>query len=203
MSRRDKPNKGKPKDDLKVIGWVEVIVRDKHGRIKHRIGTSPEEIALLRRKKHNSHSAYGLASSFPAKQIDDLYWRKNIITDDGLAAIIRLVFEGLTETKFGYLAIGVGTTTETASDTALETEIARKSANVTQTTTDVTDDTALLEATFSSDDGLSGTDDVSETGIFNDATAGIMLARKTFSPVTVNWDAGDTLTIKYYVQMSR
>ena len=85
----------------------------------------------------------------------------------------------------------------------MENEIARKPASVSQTTTTVTDDTALLEATFSSDDGLSGTSNVSEAGIFNASSGGILLARKVFSAVPMNWDAGDTLTIRYYIQMTR
>ena len=126
-----------------------------------------------------------------------------MITDAGLAAIIRLVFAGLTEDKFGYIAIGTGTTSESPSDTALEAEIARKAASVSQTTTNVNGDTALLEATFSSADGLSGTHNVSEAGVFNASTGGILLARKVFSAVPINWDAGDTLTIRYYIQMTR
>ncbi|RLG87298.1 MAG: hypothetical protein DRO18_03375 [Thermoprotei archaeon] len=199
MSGVEKPKKGKIHDAGQIVGWVEVIVRDKHGNIKYHIGKP----AKPKKNHHNSHSAYGLSSSFPAKELDDFYWRKNIITDVGLACIIRLVFAGLTEDKFGYLAIGTGTTAESASDTALESEIARKAATVTQTTTTITDDTALLEATFSSADGLSGSSNVSETGIFNASSGGDMLARKVFSAVPVDWDAGDTLTIRYYVQMTR
>jgi len=117
--------------------------------------------------------------------------------------MVRLIFAGLTEDKFGYLAIGSGTTSESATDTALEYEVARKTASVSQTTTSITDDTALLEATFSSADGLSGSMNISETGIFNASSGGDLLARKVFSAVPVDWDAGDTLTIRYYVQMSR
>jgi len=195
-------DKGKRVDVGKIQGFVEIIVRDKHGRIKVHIGRPPAELKKILKKKNNPHSL-PIVSSLPAKMIDLEYWRKNIITNDGLAEIVRLVFSGLTGTKFGYLAIGTGTTAESASDTALEAEIARKSASVSQTTTTITDDTALLEATFSSADGLSGTSAVSEAGIFNASTGGVLLARKTFSAVNINWDAGDSLTIRYYVQFSR
>jgi len=132
----------------------------------------------------------GALSPSIAQKAMDHYWRRNIVTNAGLAAIIRLVFSGLTETKFGYLAIGTGTAAEAATDTALGNEIKRKSATVTQTTTSVTGDTALLEATFSSADGLTGTANVSEAGIFNASSGGILLARKVFSAVPLNWDAG-------------
>jgi hypothetical protein len=127
------------------------------------------------------------------------YKEKNVVTYASLGTIIRLLFEGLTDTKFGYLAIGTGTTSETPNDTALVSEIARKSATITQTTVIQPNDTALLEAEFSSADGLSGTSDVSETGIFNASYGGTMLARKTFTPVSINWDARDIFIIKYYI----
>jgi hypothetical protein len=181
------------KEPVKIEGWVEVIVRDKDGKIKYYVGP---------KKVEEEDDPAPFLSSLPAK-FQDFYWRKNIVTNVGLAAIIRLVFSGLTETKFGYIAIGTGTTAEAATDTALVAEIKRKTATVSQTTTTVTGDTALLSATFSSADGLTGTSNVSEAGIFNAATGGILLARKTFTAVPVNWDAGDSITINYYVQMSR
>jgi len=189
-----------PKKDTdvgKIEGWVEIEVRDKDGNIKYKIGTTPEKLF----KKNNP--VFPLASSFPAKETELFYWRKNVITDVGLACIIRLVFAGLTEDKFGYLGIGSGTTSEAVTDTALQAEVARKSATVSQETTSVSGDTAKLEATFSSADGLSGSMNISEAGIFNASTGGDLLARKVFSAVPVNWDAGDTLTIRYYVQMTR
>jgi hypothetical protein len=185
-------------DSVKLEGWVEVIVRDKDGRVKYYIG--PE--GATKGEPEDDPALSPVLASMPAK-FQDYYWRKNIITNAGLAAIIRLVFAGLTESKFGYLAIGSGTTPEAATDTALQAEIARKLASVTQTTTTVPGDTALLTATFSKADGLTGTANVCEAGIFNASTGGIMLARKTFPCVPLDWDAGDAITINYYVQMSR
>lgn len=182
----------------KVEGWVEVIVRDKNGKIKYHIGAPPPKNKELCKDGHNCLPQ----SSLPAKFLD-YYWRKNIVTDAGLAAIVRLIGSGLTENKFGYLAIGTGTTAESASDTALVSEIKRKAATVSQVTTTISGDTCLFEATFSSADGLTGTSNVAETGVFNASTGGILLARKTFSAVPLNWDAGDSLTIRYYVQLTR
>lgn len=188
----------KSPDTTRVEGWVEVIVRDKDGKIKYYLGPG-------RAPKESSENDPGLApilASMPGK-FQDYYWRKNIITNAGLAAIIRLVFAGLTETKFGYLAIGTGTTAEAATDTALVSEVKRKAATISQTTTTIDGDTALVTATFSKADGLTGTQSICEAGIFNASTGGILLARKTFSCVPLNWDAGDSITINYYVQMSR
>jgi hypothetical protein len=81
--------------------------------------------------------------------------------------------------------------------------VKRKTATISQTTTTVPGDTALVTATFSKTDGLSGSQNICEAGIFNASTGGILLARKTFPCVPLNWDAGDSITINYYVQMSR
>jgi len=181
-------------DPVKIEGWVEVIVKDKDGKIKSYIGPKKELI--------DDPPGEPVLSSVPG-DFQDYYWLRNIITNTGLSAIIKLVFSGLSDTKFGYLAIGSGTTTESATDTALQTEITRKSATVSQTTTSVSGDTALVSATFSKSDGLSGTGSVCEAGILNASSGGELLARKTFSCVSLNWDAGDSITINYYVQMSR
>jgi len=183
----------------RIEGWVEIEVRDKDGKVKYKVGSPPEKLV----KKLEGVKDCPITSSFPTKSLDLHYWRRYVITDVGLACIVRLVFLGLTEDKFGYLGIGSGTAAEAVTDTALQYEIIRKAATVSQTTTTITNDTGLLEATFSSADGLTGTANVSETGVFNLAAAGDLLARKAFAAVPIDWDAGDSLTIRYYVQMTR
>jgi hypothetical protein len=193
-------NLGGESSDLgKISGWVEVIVRDKDGKIKY-IYAPPGRLAEIEEEEEVQGNP--ILSSLPAK-IAEYYWRKNIITNAGLAAIIRLIAQGLTEAKFSHIAIGTGTNPEAATDTALQQEIKRKAATVSQTTTTVTGDTALFEATFSSADGLSGSHTVSEAGIFNAATGGILLARKVFPGVPLTWGAGDSITIRYFIQMTR
>jgi len=181
------------KETLKMVGWVEVILRDKNGKILYVYGTSPKSGGL----------PLPFFSSLPTCELPKHYWRLNVITNVGLACVIRLIFEGLVETKFGYLGIGTGTTPEALADTQLEAEVCRKTATASQITTVWEGDTGVLEATFSKEDGLTGIMNISETGIFNAQTAGPMLARKVFPAVPVNWDAGDRLTIRYYIQMTR
>jgi len=190
---------GERHDAGKISGWVEVIVRDKDGKIKY-IYAPPERLAEI--EEEEGVQGNPILSSLPAK-IAEYYWRKNIVTNAGLAAIIRLIAAGLTEAKFSHIAIGTGTNPESVTDTALQQEIRRKPATVSQTTTTITGDTALFEATFSSDDGLSGSHNVSEAGVFNAETGGILLARKVFPAVPLNWDAGDSITIRYFIHMTR
>jgi hypothetical protein len=183
-------------DTAKLSGWVEAIVRDKDGNIKYHINTLEEG----EKEEEEGDCAFVI---FPTSQTVAFYWRRNVITNVGFAAVIRLIFQGLTETKFGYLAIGTGTTAEAVTDTKLENEIARKSATTTQSTLNITGDLAIVEATFSKDDGLSGTHNVSEVGIFNAPTGGILLARKVFAPIPINWDIGDTITMRYFINITR
>jgi len=134
---------------------------------------------------------------------------ENTITNTGLAHLAALI-NGLNTTPFKYIAIGDGSSTspgsctsESETDTALGDEIARKEATVSQTTTSVTNDTAVLEATFSSDDGLTGTASICESGVFDSASGGDMLARKTFPVINLNWDNGDSIKITWKIQVQR
>jgi len=124
---------------------------------------------------------------------------ENIITNVGKAQAAGLL-NGVVTTPFQYIAIGTGTTAAAATDTALENEIARKSASTSRKTTSVTNDTAVWEASFSSADGLSGSAAITESGLFDSSTGGNMLARRTFDPVNVNWDAGDSIQVTWEIQ---
>jgi len=123
------------------------------------------------------------------------------MTKVGMAEVAGLILADVGGTPFDYIAIGTGTTTPTADDTALEAEVARKAAVGSRETTAFANDTAKLVTTFSSADGLTGTHNISEIGVFNAETGGVMLLRKTFDAKSVNWDDGDTLEATATVQM--
>lgn len=120
----------------------------------------------------------------------------NTITNDGLAENAALWLSDVSGTAFDYIAIGTGTKSATASDTALETETQREPATGTQTTTSVTDDTAQLVTTFS----FTGSAAITESGVFNASSAGTMYCRTTFSAINVS--NGDTLEITWNIQFS-
>jgi hypothetical protein len=126
---------------------------------------------------------------------------KNLIVDVGKAAMASRLNGAGAEAAYTYIAIGTGTTAAGADDTALGAEIttgggARGSATCTRVTTTVTNDTAqdLLLYTFTAAFA------VTETGLFNLASAGTMLARQVFSAVNVV--SGDTLTVTWKVVFS-
>ena len=124
---------------------------------------------------------------------------KNVITNVGKAQVAGLI-NGVVTTPFKYIAIGTGTTAPAATDTALATETHRKLADsVSRATTNVANDTAVLVATFS---GYTGTEAVTESGVFDASSGGNMLCRQTFSAINVNWSAGDSLQITWKITVT-
>lgn len=119
----------------------------------------------------------------------------------GFAVIAGLILTDISVNDFDYVGIGTGTTGAQATDTALETEVKRKAGTGTRITTTVSNDTAQLVAVFSSADGLSGTDNITEYGMLNAVSAGDLLLHEVDgTPKACNWDGGDTLTVTITVQ---
>ena len=110
---------------------------------------------------------------------------KNTIVNVGKAQVAGLI-NGVVTTPFTYIAIGTGTTAASASDTGLENETHREAATTSRETTSVTNDTAVLQVTFS---GYA-------------ASGGNMLCRRTFSAINVDWDAGDALQVTWKITVS-
>ena len=104
---------------------------------------------------------------------------QNLIVNGGLAEMSGLLLSDIGGTAFDYIAIGIGTTGATVTDTTLETESMRVAGTGTQTTTIVTDDTAHLESTFN----IVSTLAITESGILNAASSGTMLNRTTFTAI--------------------
>jgi len=131
----------------------------------------------------------------------DTGWKTNTLTNAGFAEVAGLMTADVGGTAFDYIAIGTGTTAPAATDTALEYETHRiGGADVTgsQVTTTVTNDTMQLVGTFS---GYTGTEAVTESGVFNAAAGGTLLCRQTFAALNINWDAGDSLQVTWKVQV--
>jgi len=104
------------------------------------------------------------------------------ITNAGLAPLSGLTGNTGAYAAFTYLALGSGNTAFAATQTALVTEfstigLSRASATVSQTTTTQTNDTLKLTHSWS----VTGSGTIKEAGVFNDASAGTMLARKVLS----------------------
>lgn len=125
----------------------------------------------------------------------------NLITNAGKAGAASRVNGSGAEAAFTFLAVGVGTTAAAAADTTLETEITdsgleRAAATCTRVQTTVANDTAQLDKTWS----VTGSKAVTECGILNAASAGVLLGRQVFTAVNVV--SGDSLQIIYKVACS-
>ena len=170
-----------------IVDQIEVVHRDKDGNVisKRIINNS-----LLRRILIK----LGLAH--------------NSLTEVGFAACAALIGNvSGAPAAFQSIGIGKGTTAPPTpnTNTQLETSVKLKtSTTITRVTTDYTNDTLELIATFSNAiDGLTGIDDITEIGAFNGNLNGtsLMLLRQVYAPADVcNWDQGDTLQITVKVQ---
>ena len=100
-----------------------------------------------------------------------------------------------TDTAMSHMAVGAGTTAAALGQTALVTE----SARVSLTSTTVTDNAVAYVATFPAGTPASLTA-ITEAGIFNASSNGIMLCRTVFA--AVNKDVGDTMSITWTVTVS-
>jgi len=123
-------------------------------------------------------------------KVIDIRKGKNLITNVGLAQFAGLI-NGVVTTPFTYIAIGIGTTAPSVTDTALASETHRSSAIASRVTTDVTDDTAQLVATFS----FTASYAITESGVFDAKTAGNMACRQTFAALNVV--SGDSLQVTW------
>jgi len=130
--------------------------------------------------------------------IRDTGWSPNGITNAGFAEIAGLLLVDVGGTAFDYIAIGTGTTAFDATQTALVAETHREAGTGSRVTTAVTNDTAQLVRTFS---GYSGSEAITESGVFNAASGGTMLCRQTFAALNIDWGAGDTLQITWRIRV--
>jgi len=100
---------------------------------------------------------------------------------------------GTASTVMSHMAIGTGTGTPIAGDTALGTEAGRVSLTAFTASTN----TVTATATFAAG---TGTGAITEAGILNASSGGTLMCRTTF-PV-VNKAAGDSIAITWVVTVS-
>jgi len=116
----------------------------------------------------------------------------NLIVSAGKTRVANLI-GGTNTTYFNYIAIGTGTTSPSDSDTALENEVKRKQATVSNN-----NNQEIFEATFDFDSSESYA--ITEAGIFDSASGGTMLDRLTFSAKNVDIDT--SLMVRITVSVS-
>ncbi|MGB9759884.1 MAG: hypothetical protein ACPLZG_08690 [Thermoproteota archaeon] len=120
---------------------------------------------------------------------------ENLIVDVGKSQVAGLIGAVVTD-AFGYVAVGTGTTSPASTDTALGSEVMRVASTNTRVTTNTTNDTLQLQAIFNFTESYS----ITEAGIFNASSGGVMLARQTFGAINVV--SGDSIVITWKVIVS-
>ena len=115
---------------------------------------------------------------------------KNLVVDTGLNFIASRMKDSSLN-PISHIGLGSGTTPSNSSDTDLESLI---SSRITLTSTTVTDNKITYVGTFGP--GVS-TGAITEAGLFNASTSGIMLSRVVF-PV-INKQADDSLAITWTI----
>lgn len=150
----------------------------------------------------NSHENLGLSGRLtivlkgPDGEVKDTRDIKNLIVNTGLGYITGRML-GTTPGVMSHMALGSGTTAAAAGDTDLGSLLGSRKALDSSTQSGSNDESIIYVTTF---DPGEGTGAVTEAGIFNTSTAGVMLCRTVF-PV-VNKQAGDTLQITWTVTLS-
>ena len=124
----------------------------------------------------------------------------NLIVDSGLEGVAYRIapHDGSVtpNSPWNYIAIGTGVTPPASGDTALQLEIARIQDPIANYTT-TSGKQVKLQVSFAP--GI-GTGVISESGLFNAAIGGDMLARQSFAPIVKG--ASDTLTVTWVITLS-
>ena len=116
----------------------------------------------------------------------------NLVVNVGLNYIASRMKDA-TATAMSHMAVGAGTTSPAAGNTALGSELGR----VALTSTTVSSNVVQYVATFGAG---TATGAVTEAGIFNSGTSGTMLCRTTFS--VVNKGSADAMSITWDVTVA-
>lgn len=192
---------------------VEYVHRDANGNAKrmfveNKLGTSILKFfrrmvdapigadGLVKAGLMNHLAAYGLRIPFLTGLWMGHRNISNLITNAGFAGVASRINGAGGEAAFTWIAVGTGVTAAAVGDTALQTELAasglsRANATASRVTTDVTNDSARLVNSFT----VTGTAAVTESGVLNAASSGVLLARQVFSAVNVI--NGDTLQVTW------
>ena len=178
-----------------LIDELHITIRDKYGNIK---------------------KDYTVTRSVWYRLMKKLGIYHNSITYKGMNATAALII-GEAIDPFIWMDIGTGTNAANNAQTALQTTLlTSKRANcsnigsvgLVKTDSSSTDNETcqwVHEFSKANDPDLTGTSDVvTEVGIFNgDVGSGVMLLRITWAGDTMNWNAGDTLTLTIKTQVKQ
>lgn len=160
---------------------VEYVLRDKDGKVKKLFQPNMIYRSLMKAGILPMGLTLGVLGHFADKLVIS-----NLVVNAGLAGAAGRLNGSGSPAAFTYIALGTGTTAAAATDTALEAEITtnggeRAAATPSLVTTTVANDTAQLQKTFT----FTGSLAITESGVLNAASTGVLLARQVFSTINV------------------
>lgn len=123
-------------------------------------------------------------------------WSFNLVVASGKAHIADQL-SGQTQAQIGWMAIGTGATPAAAGDIALESELSRKALTSLEQGTGENANQVIYVADWGVGEGTGA---ITEAGMFNLASAGIMLCRSVFA--VKNKGESDSLTLTWYLTIS-
>jgi hypothetical protein len=128
--------------------------------------------------------------------VRDCGWCPNLVVTTGKNHIAdQLSDRG--EAQMSHMAIGTGTTTPVATDTALQTELDRNALDSRTQGAGADANKVTYICTWAAGDGTGA---LTEAGIFNSASAGQMLCRSVF-PVK-NKESGESMVMTWILTIS-
>jgi len=124
---------------------------------------------------------------------------KNLVVNVGLAYIINRMRSDVSGGKalMSHMALGSGTTSAAAAQTALVTQLGSREALDSTTIAGSNNEKLVYVSSFEAGDGTGA---VTEAGIFNAASSGDMLCRTVFA--VVNKAADDTMAITWTITLA-
>lgn len=135
-----------------------------------------------------------------AVEIDDYgLVSTKVVTDTGAGFLVD-AFQNLVELELmKFHGLGTGSTAESASDTALVTELTTEYTSNVRATGTTTEFSALVYQTVATNTLDSGTPNLREHGIFTQAATGggVLLDRSVFAGIALDGTVGDALETDY------
>lgn len=128
--------------------------------------------------------------------VRDCGWHCNLVVTSGKNHIADQLAEKQ-EAVMSHMAIGTGTTSPVATDTALQIELDRNALDSKHKGTGADANKVTYICTWAAGDGTGA---ITEAAIFNSASAGTMLCRSVF-PVK-NKEAGESMVLTWILTVS-
>ncbi len=186
---------------------VEMVHRDASGNIKAVFQDNELCISLIKAGMLSPtwiNQWYAPAISWALGHWSSKKHNRNLVTSAGKAAVASRLNGSGAEALFDKIGWGTGVTAAAIGDTILQAEVTTSggaasgvhvvsAATVSRVTTTVTNDTAQFVGTVTA----AGTIAVTESGVFNLATNGVLLARQTFTAINVV--SGDSIQFTWKV----